>query len=231
MFTLAEITLVNIAEWILLVSIPILALYLIYLVLTKAFNYMGFSSLEAILIVFFSFLFEFNIIIFGFNISNIHIFSYNNWNIGINMGGAIIPIILSIYLTVKKNIDIKKIIIGIVIVTVVAFLVSTPVKTSGIVSAFPYWLLPAIFASICSVILYWKDFIKAAPLAYISGTIGVLVGADFLHLSELLSFQTDKTVNAVIGGANVFDMIFITGILAVVLDSIIMFRQRSRRSD
>lgn len=223
-----DITLNQIGLWILYILLPLLALYIIYLILTRAFRYMGFTSLEAVIIVFVSFLFGFEIIIFGFNISNIYLFSYENWRVGINMGGAIIPILLSIYLTIKKKIPIKKIFIGILIVAIIAFFVTRPVAERGIIASFPYWLLPAFFASIVSVILLWKDFIKAAPLAYISGTIGVLIGADFFHLPELLSYSTEKVTNAVIGGADVFDMIFITGIIAVILDSVIMFRQRPK---
>ncbi len=226
MFVVENLT--QIGFWILYISLPILVLYILYLILTKAFRYMGFTSLEAIIIVFISFLFGFEIIIFGFNISNIHLFVYENWRVGVNMGGAIIPILLSIYLTIKKKIPLKKIAIGILIVTIIAFFVTRPVAARGIVAAFPYWLLPAFFASLASVFLSWKDFIRAAPLAYISGTIGVLIGADFLHLPELLSYSTGKVTTAVIGGADVFDMIFITGILAVVLDGLIMFRQRPR---
>jgi uncharacterized membrane protein len=226
MFALTDLT--QIGFLIIYLLIPIIILYLIYLILTKAFKYMGFSSIEAIFIVFISFLFGFDIIIFGFNISNIYLFSYGNWKIGINMGGAIIPILLSIYLTVKKKIALKKIFIGIIIVAIITYFVSKPVADKGIISTFPYWLLPAFSSSICSVILSWKDFIKAAPLAYISGTIGVLIGADFLHLPELLAYSSENPVNAIIGGAVVFDMIFITGIIAVFLDGIIMFRQRKK---
>lgn len=221
-------SLTQIGLWILYISLPIIALFLAYLILTKAFRYMGFTSLEAIVIVFVSFIFGFEIIILGFNISNIHLFSYENWRLGINMGGAIIPILLSIYLTIKKKIPLKKIAIGIIVVAIISFLVTIPVANKGIVATFPYWLLPAIFASIASVILLWKEFIKAAPLAYISGTIGVLIGADFFHLPQLLGYSIEKATPAIIGGAVVFDMIFITGILAVILDGIIMFRQRSK---
>jgi len=227
-FALSDLA--KISFYILYIIIPILALYIVYLILTRAFKYMGFSSFEAIIIVFISFLFGYEIILFGFNISNIYLFSYGNWRIGINMGGAIIPILLSIYLTIKKQISLKKIAIGIIIVTIIAFFVTLPDPTKGIVSYFPYWLLPAFFASITSTILLWKNFKKAAPLAYISGTIGVLIGADFLHIWELLNYDISKTTNAVIGGADVFDMIYITGILAVILDGIIMYKQRSKQT-
>lgn len=208
------------------ILLPILILYIAYLILTKAFKDMGFSSVEAIIIIFVSFIFGFDIILFGFNISNIYLFSYENWLIGINTGGAIIPILLSIYLTRKNKIPLKKIGFGILIVTVITFFVTSPVAGEGIVSPFPYWLLPAIFASLASIFLSWKIFQQAAPLAYISGTIGVLIGADFLHLPELLSIQIEKSTFAVIGGANVFDMVFITGILAVIVDGILMYKQK-----
>jgi uncharacterized membrane protein len=220
--------LTQIGLWILYISIPLIFLYILYLILTKAFSYMGFTSLEAIIIVFVSFLFSFEIIIFGFNISNIYLFSHENWRVGINLGGAIIPILLSFYLIFKKKIPLKSIGIGIFIVTIIAFLVSRPEPDKGIVASFPYWLLPAFFASITSVILLRKNFIKAAPLAYISGTLGVLIGADFLRISQLLSYSVSKVTPAIIGGAVVFDMIFITGIIAVLLDGIIMFRQSAK---
>jgi uncharacterized membrane protein len=189
---------------------------------------MGFSSIEAFIIVFVSFVFGFDIIIFNFNISNIYICSYENWNIWINMGGGVIPILLSIYLTIKKKIPLKYIALGIIIVSIIAFFVTNPVENKGIVASVPFAFLPALFASIVSMVLLWKDFKKAAPLAYVTGTIGVLIGADFFHIWELINMPTKAQTNAVIGGADVFDMIFLTGIIAVILDGLIMFRQRKK---
>lgn len=226
MFALANF--IEISLWILYIIIPILVFYFIYLVFTKAFRYMGFTTVEAIIIIFVSFLFGFEIIIFGFNISNIYLFSYKNWSVAINMGGAIIPILLSIYLVIKKQIQLRKILIGIIIVTIIAFFVTNPVADKGIIAYFPYWLLPSIFASLSSIFLSWKNFIKAAPIAYISGTIGVLIGGDFLHIWELLNIPINTSKTAVLGGAVVFDMIYITGILAVFLDGLIMVRKRGK---
>jgi len=77
--------------------------------------------------------------------------------------------------------------------------------------------------------LTWKyKRSSAAPLAYISATFGVLIGADFLHLITLLQTEIETTRNAVIGGANVFDMIFVTGILAVMIDGIILYEQKRK---
>ena len=226
MFTF--LTLTEIGLWLIYILLPILVFYFIYLIFTQAFRYMGFSRLEAIIIVLISLIFFLEIRIFHFNISNIYLFTYDNWIVAINMGGGVIPILLSIYLTIKKKLPLKKILIGIGIVTIVSYLVTQPVPDKGIVAYFPYWLLPGLFASLASIFLSWKNFIKAAPLAYISGTIGVLIGADFLHIWELLNYQITAQRTAVLGGAVVFDMIFITGIIAVILDGLIMFNKSSQ---
>ena len=220
--------LAEIGLYLLYIAFPILVIYIAYLVFTKAFNDMGFSSVEAVIIVFVSFLFGFNIVILGFNISNISLFTYGNWAVGINTGGAIIPIVLSIYLAIKKKIQLKNILFGILVVTIITYSVTRVVPEQGIVSPFPYFLLPAIFASLASIFLSWKNHRVAAPLAYISGTIGVLIGADFLHLYELLISPTGAATPAIIGGANVFDMVFITGVLAVIVDGVLMQRQKTK---
>ena len=232
MLVVANLNLLNIALWILYVSLPVFFIYMFYLILTKAFRYMGFSSIEASIIVLISFLFflveliNLNIVIIGFNISNIYLFSYNNWDVGVNMGGGIIPIILSIYLYFKKNLDLKKMLIGIFAVSIVTYLVTYVDPSKGIVATVPLAFVPALFASMISIFFLYKDFKKAAPFAYVSGTIGVLIGADFFHLYELLNHSIDVKTNSVIGGGNVLDMIFITGIIAVIVDGILMYRQR-----
>ncbi len=225
---LATFVLTQISAYVLYILLPLLALYIGYLIITKAFNDMDFTSFEAIIIVFVSFLLGSGIVdeYIGFSFSNIHLFVYGNWIVGINTGGAVIPILLSIYLSVKNKLQLSRILLGTIIVAVITYFVTEPIPQKGIVAKFPFWLLPVFFASFASIILSWKDKRKAAPLAYISGTMGVLIGADFLHLISLIETEIQTTRNAVIGGASVFDMVFITGILAVIVDGILIYRER-----
>ena len=51
-------------------------------------------------------------------------------------------------------------------------------------------------------------------LAYISGVMGVLIGADLMRLRDVLKMGAPM---ASIGGAGTFDGIFITGLIAVLL--------------
>jgi uncharacterized membrane protein len=218
--------------YLLIVLLPIIALYMIYVIITKAFKNIGFSSVEALIIVFLCFLFGSGLIdrYAGISFSNIPLFRYQtSWIVGINIGGAVIPLLLSIYLYYKNKLKPFKVLVGIGIITVVTFFVTYPDPERGIVSAFPFWLLPIICTSFVSILFCWKEKNKAAPLAYTIGTLGVLLGADGFHLISLLQYEVQTTRYAVIGGAHVFDMVFVTGILAVFLDGILIVQQKRKK--
>jgi uncharacterized membrane protein len=68
-----------------------------------------------------------------------------------------------------------------------------------------------LVAALLALIL---DAEHAAHLAYIAGVLGVLIGADVLHLNDVGSLGVPV---ASIGGAGTFDGIFMTGIIAVIL--------------
>ena len=182
--------------------------YAIYAVIKTAFEEVGFNGWEASTIVFSS-------IIFGW--INLPLFYYSGWIVGINIGGALLPILISIYLMIKNKI-VWRVFLGIIVVAYVTYNF-TYVSNSGIVSPFPLWLLPPITASLYSIVAAIKSKKKAASLAYSSGTIGVLIGADILHLKELLSLPPSGM--AVIGGAAILDMVFLTGIIAVLVDALL----------
>jgi uncharacterized membrane protein len=63
-------------------------------------------------------------------------------------------------------------------------------------------------------------------LAYIGGSIGVLVGADLLNLGKLQGLGAPV---ASIGGAGTFDGIFLTGVLAVLIAALTAGPDRPRR--
>jgi uncharacterized membrane protein len=74
--------------------------------------------------------------------------------------------------------------------------------------------VPALSAAIISLILS-RDY--AAPLAYVSGSLGCLIGADLLNLDRIQGLGAPV---ASIGGAGTFDGIFVIGILAVLIASL-----------
>jgi len=128
--------------------------------------------------------------------------------IALNVGGALIPILFSVYLLFNNNINMVDIILAISGVTWISYRFSRPIMGLGI--AMPVFIAPLSAALIALII----NPEQAPSLAYIAGTMGVLIGADLLRLKDIGKLGTPV---ASIGGAGTFDGIFITGILAVLL--------------
>lgn len=188
--------------------------YILYTIFYSAFREVGFSKLEAGVIVFGSLLGG------AFNLT---LFTYDNWTIAINIGGAVIPILVSLYLLAKQRCAWRAL-IGLVIVAFFTYNV-TWVSSDGVTSPFPLWLIPPAVASVFSLLSCYKRPKHAAPVAYISGTLGVLVGADVFHLPDILALPASREVTASIGGAAIFDMVFLAGIIAVLIDALFIGRR------
>ncbi len=129
--------------------------------------------------------------------------------IAVNVGGAVIPALLSLYLLLKYDLWIRAA-IATGCVAVVAHLLATPVHGVGIAEPI---FAPPIATAIISILI---SRAHAAPLAYISGSMGVLIGADLLNLDKVQGLGAPV---ASIGGAGTFDGIFLTGVIAVLLAS------------
>ena len=127
--------------------------------------------------------------------------------LAVNIGGAVIPVCLAVYLIVKNRLYAEAS-VGVLAVTTLVHFLARPVPGMGI--SVPVFL-PPITAAVVAIILCWK---QSAALAYISGTLGTLIGADLLNLAVLPALAGPV---ASIGGAGTFDGVFLTGILAVLL--------------
>jgi uncharacterized membrane protein len=135
--------------------------------------------------------------------------------IAVNVGGAVIPTIMSFYLLVTRQLWITGT-IATAIVALVLHWLATPVAGLGI--AVPVFF-PAIVTAVVALLLSRRD---AAPLAYIGGSLGTLIGADLTNLDKVRGLGAPV---ASIGGAGTFDGIFLTGILAVLLAGLYHPRQ------
>lgn len=128
--------------------------------------------------------------------------------IAVNLGGAVTPVMFSFYLLLHQALPVLQVLGVVAVVTALSYLASTPVKGVGICMPFLIAPLTAAFASL----LINPDI--AAPLAYIGGTLGVLIGADLLRLGSIRDLEAPIVS---IGGAGTFDGIFLSGLLAVLL--------------
>ncbi|MCR4395680.1 MAG: DUF1614 domain-containing protein [Candidatus Saccharicenans sp.] len=137
--------------------------------------------------------------------------------LAVNLGGAVIPGLLSLYLIWHWPSLILLFILATAAVTVLVNRVARPIRGLGIATPA---LFPPLVAALVSLLLSAVSpfGLQAAPvLAYVSGTLGTLIGADLLNLKKIADLGAPV---ASIGGAGTFDGVFLTGIIAVVLTSI-----------
>ena len=130
--------------------------------------------------------------------------------IAINLGGAIIPILLSFYflfLGWRAGFALQPVLIATILMIIISKFLARIVPGRGI--ALPA-LIPPIFSAIFALILA-PGF--AAPCAFISGVLGTLIGADLLNLKKAQKYGGFISI----GGAGVFDGIFLVGIVSALL--------------
>ena len=127
--------------------------------------------------------------------------------IAINVGGAVIPTLLSLYLVVKNGLWAPSL-VAVAVVAAIVHALASPVRGVGI--AVP-GLGPPLVAAATALAMSRGS---APALAYVAGSLGTLIGADLLNLGRIRGLGAPI---ASIGGAGTFDGIFMSGILAVLL--------------
>jgi len=127
--------------------------------------------------------------------------------IAVNVGGAIIPAILSAYLLFKTGLWVKAG-VATAVMALVTHRLARPIAGLGI--ALPFFI-PPMLAAVIAVIIGYN---QAPVIAYVAGTMGTLIGADILNLEKIGKLGAPV---ASIGGAGTFDGIFLNGIIAVLL--------------
>ena len=128
--------------------------------------------------------------------------------IAINVGGGLMPVLFSLYLIARGALPLLPVLIVVTIVAAMSHLISRPMPGVGI--GMPLFVAP-LTAALAAFLI---SPAHSAPIAYVGGTLGVLIGADLTRLKDIRRMGTPI---AAIGGAGTFDGIFMTGIVAVLL--------------
>jgi uncharacterized membrane protein len=140
--------------------------------------------------------------------------------LAINVGGALIPAVISVYLLFESVVltaslvTIFLAILGVAFVSAIAHFTSRVVPGLGIVTPV---FIPPLSALLCGVVLplaIGAGTMAAPVIAYTSGTLGVLIGADLLNLDRIRDMGAPMVS---IGGAGTFDGIFLAGVIAAFL--------------
>lgn len=129
--------------------------------------------------------------------------------IAVNLGGAVTPVLVSIYLLAVHTGLLAAAILGSFFTAILMHFMARKVKGVGIVTPA---LLPPIAAALIAYLL-----VPGSPaiVAYVSGTRGALIGADLTNRARDISKLGAPMAS--IGGAGTFDGVFLTGIVAVLL--------------
>lgn len=131
--------------------------------------------------------------------------------VAVNLGGAIIPLIVSLYILTLHPTLIFPSLMALVAVAFLVYLIARPIVGVGIVTPF---FIPPMIAALTAIMITEGFYPSTAAVAYIAGTLGTLIGADILKLKVIPRLGAPV---ASIGGAGAFDGIFLTGIIAVLL--------------
>lgn len=133
--------------------------------------------------------------------------------IAINVGGALVPVLISAYVLFMQPSALLPAAIAAAIVALVVNRFARPVPGMGIATPM---LIPPIVAALAAIGLTGAlgGGGHVDTVAYAGGVIGTLVGADLMNLGKLGGLGAPV---ASIGGAGTFDGVFLTGIVAVLL--------------
>ena len=139
--------------------------------------------------------------------------------VSINVGGALLPIIVSLYLLYSiplKSPDpistYMKVLFVLAVETVVVYRSSRLIKGLGI--ATPAFVPPITVAIATTFVHMLLGTSCPTQIAYIGGTLGTLIGADLLNMRKISELGAPMVS---IGGAGTFDGIYTTGLISVLL--------------
>jgi uncharacterized membrane protein len=140
-------------------------------------------------------------------------YSGGQTTLAVNVGGAVVPVIISAYILSMQPGTILPAALGVLIVSFVVHRFARPIRGLGIATPM---LVPPIVAAIAASLLagFFGQGIHVDAIAYVSGVMGTLIGADIANLNKLGDLGAPV---ASIGGAGTFDGVFLTGIVAVLL--------------
>jgi uncharacterized membrane protein len=136
--------------------------------------------------------------------------------ISLNLGGALIPAAVSVYLlyratAVADMVILQPVAVGIVIVAVIAWMATRSVPGYGLRAPL---FIPGLAALLCGLLLTGGTGLSAGVTAFVAGTAGTLLGAGIAQLPRIRDMEIPEVS---IGGAGMFGAIFLACILSALI--------------
>ncbi len=139
--------------------------------------------------------------------------------LGVNLGGALVPLLLVARLVHRGTITPGVLALGTLLVAAATRPVVDVEAGVGVVATFPDLLVPPAVALVYALVAARKRLVQAGPIAFGTGALGVLVGADLAHLPAILDVasQAPAGTTLVIGGGGALDLVVISGAVGLAL--------------
>ncbi len=144
----------------------------------------------------------------------VHSIASHDTIVAINVGGALVPLAVCVYLALRFPRSLPYALLATIPVVFAVNHFAQLIPGFGV--ALPAFLPPALaaFSAMVVAVIAGGNLQHALVAAYVSGTLGTLIGADLLNLYRIGDLGAPI---ASIGGAGTFDGVFLAGVLAVLL--------------
>jgi len=212
--------------WFMLLGLGVVFMVLLYFqVLTAGFSRLGLSSSQVFLVIMGSFIGS------GINIPVKKVESKQGKDVSfpsflgiryrvpvrrqrqtllaVNVGGCVVPLLVSIYIMASQPRIIPSALVCVGLGSIIIYHLSRPVEGVGVATPF---FAPPLLSALLAITLGPDK--AAPPVAYVTGSLGTLLGADIYNLRAIARLGAPV---ASIGGAGTWDGIFLAGLLASLL--------------
>jgi hypothetical protein len=129
-----------------------------------------------------------------------------------NVAGCVVPLAVAGKMTIERRFPVLEGLLLMGIGITVAFLSSHVVPDRGVMLQYR---IPAVVVGVLGAGLLYAKPERAGAGAFAAGAVGVVVGADLLHLSELATAGGAGRV--ILGGAGILDGIFLVSVLGALV--------------
>ncbi|HEV8360395.1 MAG TPA: DUF1614 domain-containing protein [Candidatus Thermoplasmatota archaeon] len=147
---------------------------------------------------------------------NIPLYQAGGGVLAVNLGGALLPLLMTALWLRRGRLDAFLALAGTLVVSGIAKVIVTFDPETGIYTTFPALFAPSLVALAFAMAMTVGKPLRAVPLAYTAGSMGALLGADLYNLAPILESLGSSGVGVVsIGGAGVFDMVYLAGMVAM----------------
>lgn len=163
---------------------------------------------------------------------NVPLAVYGGTYLMVNVGGALVPLILVGIWIRQRKLPLHWLVLGTALVAYAAWRIVRFDPATGIIAEYPDFFLPVAVALAFALLVSFRKPVQGAALAYACGTLGALIGADLLHVGDIAAHFRAAPENTLIsiGGAGVFDMVFLAGAFAMALHLVVVLLATRKRA-